>query len=320
MDSASTSGYMHSAANTSAITEPRPDEEQAHIRSLSDDPTNEVRLLREAQLDLARVMEFPTVEDIELQIEALASESQETADGAIQSPEKTLWHDDANHTELFKLDTDAAVVELKEPAQRGSVKHRFDELKINFLARYGKDAVKAVLFLGTTRGDGTSTAAFNFAQSLAQDRDARVMYINGDLRAPSAVTSTTDAGLSNLAESEVYVPPTALHGNVHVLPSGRNYADPAVLFQSKRFRSFMAQVSQQFDYVIVDGPPLDEAPESVALCTHVDGVILTIDAQRTRRRTALRAKLRVEQVGGRLLGVVLNRRKYYVPDWLYKLI
>jgi len=211
-------------------------------------------------------------------------------------------------------------IEIKRPAALNSTKHHFDELKTNFLARYANSDVKSILFLGTARGDGASTAAFNFAQSLAQDLDTRVLFISADLRGPVPAHGRIDPGLTSLAASEERAPALALQGNVHVLPSGRDYADPVVLFQSKRFQSFMAQVSGQFDYIVVDGPPLNEAPESIALSSRVDGIILVIDAQHTRRKIALRAKQRVKEIGGKLLGVVLNRRKYYVPGWLYKLI
>jgi Mrp family chromosome partitioning ATPase len=65
---------------------------------------------------------------------------------------------------------------------------------------------------------------------------------------------------------------------------------------------------------------MDEAPESIALCTSVDGIVLVLDAQHTRRRSALRAKQRIEEVGGKILGVALNRRKFFIPQWLYRLI
>jgi hypothetical protein len=47
-------------------------------------------------------------------------------------------------------------------------------------------------------------------------------------------------------------------------------------------------------------------------------VILVVESERTRKRTAMWAKEQVEGAGGKLLGVVLNKRKYYIPDWLYK--
>ena len=203
------------------------------------------------------------------------------------------------------------IVNPDETALHSAAKERFDELKINFLARH-KDTVKSVLFLGMSRGAGASTAASNFARSLARDREMRVLLINADLRASELAGADTSITQNSSAPSEV--------AKVHVLPGMPVLADPAVLFQSKRFTAFMAQCAQQYDYVVIDGPPLDEAPESIALCTSVDGVVLVLDAQRTRRKGALRAKQRIEEVGGRILGVALNRRKFFIPQWLYRLI
>jgi capsular exopolysaccharide synthesis family protein len=217
------------------------------------------------------------------------------------------------------LEPVATNVEANRVGAAGLVKHWFDELKINFLARHDNN-VKSVLFLGMSRGAGVSMAALNFARSLAQDIDARVLLINADFRDPGAAREITDYGLTNLVESPNLVPAPGVHGQLHIVPSGGGFSDPAVLFQSKRFRTFMAQCKQQYDYIVVDGPPLDEAPESIALCTNVDGVILVFDARHTHRRIALRAKSRIEQAGGKILGVTLNRRRFYIPNWLYKLI
>jgi len=234
-------------------------------------------------------------------------------------------HDPRNNALPAVEGLDTTVV-MKHPAPPDAVKQRFDELKINFLARYAKADVKSVLFVGTARGDGASTAAFNFATSLAKDNELRVLFINADLRGPPPAFKPLSAGEDESSGSEVlsithWEPPNPLHehgDNLQILPGGRGLVDPAVLFQSKRFDQFMLQMSERFDYIVIDGPPLSDAPESIALSTKVDGIILVMDAQRTRRKIALRAKRRIEEVGGKVLGIVLNRRTYYVPGWLYR--
>ena len=210
-------------------------------------------------------------------------------------------------------DLSRASIEAQLPAPPNSIKHYFDQLKINFLARYS-NTVKSVLFVAAARGDGTSTAAFNFAASLAQDSDLRVLFINADLREPAH--NGTEANGSMHWDTAAAV--GAQQGNLHIMPGGRGYADPAVLFQSKRFENFMSDIVRHYNYVVIDGPALDEAPESVALTTKVDGVILVVDARHTRRKIALHAKRRIEEVGGKLLGIVLNRRTFYIPTWLYR--
>lgn len=210
-------------------------------------------------------------------------------------------------------------------AQAALAKRHIDELKVNFLARYAGQDVKTILVVGTARGDGASTVAQNFAASLAQDTDRQVLFVNADThpaekagrrKAPDPVAG----GLAVLAQPGSSQPMPVQLGSLHVMPSGLGLSDPATFFQSKRFNAFISEMTPRFDYIVIDGPPLDDAPESLALSASVDGVILVLDAQRTRRKTALRAKKRIEDLGGKVVGVVLNRREYYVPKWLYRRI
>ena len=89
------------------------------------------------------------------------------------------------------------------------------------------------------------------------------------------------------------------------------------LFESGRFDRFLKKVRESFDYIILDAPPVPRFPECRVLCTKADGVILVLEAGNVRRHVALRAKRTLEEAGARLLGVVLNRRKYYIPEWIY---
>jgi Mrp family chromosome partitioning ATPase len=93
---------------------------------------------------------------------------------------------------------------------------------------------------------------------------------------------------------------------------------PLGLFQSVAFDQFLQTVRERFQYVIVDAPPIQGHPETLVLSRKADGVVLVIEAERTRKQTALWAKQQIHDVGGRLLGVVLNKRNQYIPNWLYK--
>lgn len=210
-------------------------------------------------------------------------------------------------------------------AQAALAKRHIDELKVNFLARYAEQEVRTILVVGTARGDGASTVAQNFAASLAQDTDRQVLFVNADTHPAGKIArrKTPDpvaGGLAVLAQPGSNQPMPVQLGSLHVMPSGLGLSDPATFFQSKRFNAFITEMTPRFDYIVIDGPPLDDAPESLALSASVDGVILVLDAQRTRRKTALRAKKRIEDLGGKVVGVVLNRREYFVPKWLYRRI
>jgi len=106
--------------------------------------------------------------------------------------------------------------------------------------------------------------------------------------------------------------------NLFVIPSGDTTVAPLTLFRSPAFESFMGEMSAYFAHIVIDVPPLQDAPESLLLAGKSDGVILVLDSERTRRKVAQRLVEKIRGNGGKVLGTVLNRRRYFIPDWLYR--
>lgn len=204
---------------------------------------------------------------------------------------------------------------------------RYEILKANLWARYSETTMQIILFVGAAAKCGTSTAAANFAALLAQEPGAKVLLINANFRS-SERDNSLSAHLLDTAPGESLVsgaPPSPVYpvpgpSNLYVLPRGTKCSMPLSLFQSSAFDKFLRTARERFRYVIVDAPPLQGHPESLALSGKADGVILVVEAEKTRKQNALWAKQQIESAGGRLLGVVLNKRKYYIPEWLYKRI
>ena len=86
----------------------------------------------------------------------------------------------------------------------------------------------------------------------------------------------------------------------------------------KKSQNINQSFNEQYDFIIFDSPPVPIFSEFRILCRKVDGVVLVLNAMRTRRQAALRAKLELEDAGAKLLGVIINKRKYYIPKWLYR--
>jgi MinD-like ATPase involved in chromosome partitioning or flagellar assembly len=77
-------------------------------------------------------------------------------------------------------------------------------------------------------------------------------------------------------------------------------------------------ISFSANYVIIDSAPVTRFQDSQSICSKVDGVIVVLSQGKTRRQVAIRIKKELEDAGARILGVVLNRRKYHIPDWIYR--
>lgn len=199
----------------------------------------------------------------------------------------------------------------------------YEDLKTNLLSRYRDGSIKTILFAGTARGTGVSTIAANFAMALARDSRLKVLLIDVNLRTPSlhdVFRIDPVPGLADLMSRNgrgaraLRVGP----GNLHVIPCGGYFADFVTLFESHRFSQFLKRARERFDYVVLDAPPVYGSSDCRVLCAMVDGVVLVVESGKIRRQVATSAKKQLEEVGGKILGLVLNKRKYYIPEFIYR--
>jgi Mrp family chromosome partitioning ATPase len=108
-------------------------------------------------------------------------------------------------------------------------------------------------------------------------------------------------------------------GELYALMCGGSMMDGMIgVVDSPQFDQFLINMRERFDFIIFDSPPVPIFSEFRILCRKVDGVVLVIDAMRTKKQAALRAKKELQDAGAKLLGVVINKRKYYIPSWIYK--
>jgi Mrp family chromosome partitioning ATPase len=104
------------------------------------------------------------------------------------------------------------------------------------------------------------------------------------------------------------------------LPSGSSDVDPTTLLTPARVQPRLKELGARFENVLICAPPADLYAESVALGRIVDGVVLVVSANATRRDAVARVKSRFDDLGVSILGVVLNDRRYPIPQSLYRRI
>ena len=83
-------------------------------------------------------------------------------------------------------------------------------------------------------------------------------------------------------------------------------------------RDVMSRLRELFQYVLIDCPALAKSNDILSLASFADGVILIVEADRTRREQIVNAERTIEFAQGRLLGHILNKRRYVIPDWIYR--
>lgn len=190
--------------------------------------------------------------------------------------------------------------------------------------RKGEEAV-VIGVTSAIAGDGKSLTSINLAGALAQDRNARVLLVELDLRHP--YTNVKDyLGIKKLSGPGVVDKVLNVGGsweksayyitdfNLYVMPSGRHTATPYEILKSERLGQLLQEARERYDYVIVDTPPVALMPDSKLIAKWVDGFMLVVGADHTPKKMLEEALNTMEP--GKVLGIVFNgyapvSNKYY---------
>ncbi|MDD3604384.1 MAG: polysaccharide biosynthesis tyrosine autokinase [Kiritimatiellae bacterium] len=171
-------------------------------------------------------------------------------------------------------------------------------------------------------GEGKSTTLFNLAFICAQLGD-KVLIVDSDLRRPVQHTilgMSNRFGLTNVLMRDVPIEETIKATslpNLHFLPSGKLPRSSLGLLDSQRLRELVKNLKSRYDYVFFDSPPVMGVSDASILVSEMDAVLLVIQYRKYPKMISTRAKQIVENVGGKLIGVVLNNINIMRDDYYY---
>ncbi|MBA2227606.1 polysaccharide biosynthesis tyrosine autokinase [Thermogemmata fonticola] len=226
---------------------------------------------------------------------------------------------------------DAVLVTLWRPSSAEAEAVRALRNQVLF-STTGRDHV-CVQITSPHPGDGKSVLTANLAVSLALS-GKRVALVDCDFRKPRQhrlfALGNPEQGiaavLAGQAELAAVARPAGVE-NLTIYPCGTRPDNPAELLTCKHFPEVLAQLQQQYDYVLLDTPPVLSVSDPVAVAARVDEVVLVFRMRRDVRSALERTKQDIQAVGGRILGVVVNalplrdhpyRYSYYHSGYLYQ--
>lgn len=192
-----------------------------------------------------------------------------------------------------------------------------------FLAPF-HEAPHVVVFCGVGHTDGANGICARAGQNLANQTGASVCIVECDFRSPSFdqyfrvenAPGLTDALLeSGPIQDFVH---SVSKSNLSVLPTGSHFGEVHPLWKPERIRSRIAELRQEFSYVLVYCPEVSSQFGGTLLCQIADGVILILESMTTRREAARTAKENLEAANVKILGAVLNNHTFAIPENLYR--
>lgn len=227
---------------------------------------------------------------------------------------------------LLGLDVLAAVPRFKE-GSRNVLRESFQSLRTALLLASRREGCQIVMVTSATPGEGKTTVSYNLARVLASGGE-RVLLIDGDLRRPRLhrlVSSKNVRGLTSvvLGEREVRDVITAIADvpNLDIVTSGPLPPNPPELFSKSSFATMLQKVRSDYDWVVIDTPPVASVTDPVVCSRVVDMALFVVQYGGPRRQVIREGLKGLYKSGVHIPGAVINRvdveRSYYYYSSYY---
>jgi len=204
------------------------------------------------------------------------------------------------------------LITLKD--SRSPISEAFRTLRTNIQYSSIDKKIQVIVVTSSGPGEGKSTVSSNLAVAIAQS-GYKTLLVDCDQRKPkihkifqiSNFRGISDslAGKSNyqdiLQKTEVE--------NLNIITTGTKPPNPAELLASEKMRLFLDKLKDEFEYIILDTPPVLMVTDAQLLSRFADGVVLVVSSSEVERDAAKKAKELLEKVNAKILGVVLNKVK-----------
>lgn len=183
---------------------------------------------------------------------------------------------------------------------------------------------RAIVFAGIDPRAGCTRVCVDAAHTLAANNSGSVCLVEANFRAPSLphlfgvpnhrglVDALAGEGNIRTYASQLQRP------NLWLLSAGAVTPGSSALLTSERFNLRFHELRKEFNYILVDAPALNLYADAVAVGRIADGVVVVLHADSTRRESALKALESLRAAHIEVLGAVLNRRTFPIPDFLYR--
>lgn len=183
---------------------------------------------------------------------------------------------------------------------------------------------KIIQFIGSRIGEGTSTIAREYSRVSAFRIGKSVLLLDADRFNPchhlffphpwnQGWQETVSSGQS--IENAIY---QVEESKLFIGPSSNTSTFSPQIFNSQSLETFWDSLRRRFDITVIDSTPLTKSPDALAIVPRVDGVVLVVEAEKTRWTVVESVKEEITKMGANIIGIAFNKRRYHIPHSIYK--
>jgi succinoglycan biosynthesis transport protein ExoP len=239
---------------------------------------------------------------------------------ALRYATRKLPHTPAQLPGSLAPEKEVAPVLSHHPLSR--VAEGYRTLRAAILLSRAGEPPRTILFTSGIFAEGKTVNLVNTAIAFAQ-MNVRVLLVDADLRRPDChrvLRMDRGLGLTDVLTSQrepiEVIRPTPITG-LFLLSAGTLPPNPAELVGSQKMQETVTLLQQQYNYILIDSPPVMQVSDAVLLSTLVDGVVLVVNSQKTPKPVVKEACSRLSYARTKILGVLLNRVNLRNGDYAY---
>lgn len=208
-----------------------------------------------------------------------------------------------------------------------SVQEAYKALRTNVIFSLPGGAAKCIGVTSAMGSEGKSMNTVNLALSFGQI-GKHVLLIDSDMRLPTVASKLGLVGQPGL--SDVLVGncdlSEAIQDNeqygIHILPAGTIPPDPTTLLESEEMETMLKNLRQQYDYILIDLPPVVTVSDAVILSKHLDGLLLVVKHEQSQYRAVNSMMTQLKMANAKILGIIYANaatggNKYYKSYYRY---
>ncbi|HOY08819.1 MAG TPA: CpsD/CapB family tyrosine-protein kinase [Candidatus Omnitrophota bacterium] len=240
----------------------------------------------------------------------------------IEKINKLKTHDRLVIKKMGDSKVDPRVITYFDP--KSPISEQYKILRTNVLSLNKIKTNKAIVITSAINTEGKTVTTLNLSMTIAQSAQPKVLVIDADMRRGRIARYLGvehNVGLSDVLQGKATLEEAVFKidvENLNFIASGPVPENPAELLDSQEMKNFLGDLKRQFDYIIIDTPPIIAVTDSGILGAQVDGVIMVIQAGRTQRGIIKRASELLHQCHAKVLGHVLTNIEYHLPQYIYR--
>lgn len=170
--------------------------------------------------------------------------------------------------------------------------------------------IKTIVVTSSLAGEGKSTVVVNLAYSLSQD-GARVLVIDCDLRKPSIHENfllANEKGLTDVlfGKSDLKGVPKKIEDSLFLITAGTILPNPPEILGSKEMENLIKELKINFDYIIIDTPPILPVSDTLLLVSKADATLIVVKARKTKEKMVKESYERLIEAKANVIGTILN--------------